>query len=185
MYVLWANKWCSIILCYHPRCLLHFWLRIGNLLATIATRLWAKMAKNGWKQVFDDIYRHSLLFYRQIYFIGRRVVFNYPMVSPKVPTKLLTRDVWQLWQLWQILAIATLCRAISSALQGNFKISLAHLQSNFKISCAHFQKSLQGNFKPCIITISAHKCLFYYSFFLVVLSLNNLFSHIFCAFYSI
>jgi hypothetical protein len=35
-----------------------------------------------------------------------------------------------------IVAIATLCRAISSALQGNFKISRAHLQGNFKIERA-------------------------------------------------
>jgi hypothetical protein len=38
-----------------------------------------------------------------------------------------------------ILAIATLCRAISSALQGSFKISCAHLQGNFKIVRACFQ----------------------------------------------
>jgi polyisoprenoid-binding protein YceI len=38
-----------------------------------------------------------------------------------------------------IVAIATLCRAISSALQGNFKIARAHLQRNFKISRAYFQ----------------------------------------------
>jgi hypothetical protein len=38
-----------------------------------------------------------------------------------------------------IVAIATLCRAISSTPQGNFKISHAHLQGNFKISCAYFQ----------------------------------------------
>jgi hypothetical protein len=50
-----------------------------------------------------------------------------------------SRDVWQLWQLWQILAIATLCRAISFALQGNFKISRIHLQGDFKISRTHFQ----------------------------------------------
>jgi hypothetical protein len=37
------------------------------------------------------------------------------------------------------LAIATLCRAISLALQGNFKISHTHLQGNFKISRTHFQ----------------------------------------------
>jgi hypothetical protein len=48
------------------------------------------------------------------------------------------RDVWQLWQ---ILAIATLCRAIISALQGDLKISRAHLQGSFKIS-----KSPLGNF---------------------------------------
>jgi hypothetical protein len=47
-----------------------------------------------------------------------------------------------------IVAIATLCRAISSALQGNFKISHAYLQGNFKISYAYFQnfKILAGKF---------------------------------------
>jgi hypothetical protein len=34
---------------------------------------------------------------------------------------------------------ATLSRAISLALQGNFKISHAHFQGNFKISRIHFQ----------------------------------------------
>jgi hypothetical protein len=37
------------------------------------------------------------------------------------------------------LAIATLCSAISLALQGNFKFLCAHLQGNFQISRAHFQ----------------------------------------------
>jgi hypothetical protein len=48
-----------------------------------------------------------------------------------------------------IVEIATLCRAISSALQDNFKISRAHLQGNFKISRAYFIKisrSSLGNF---------------------------------------
>jgi hypothetical protein len=48
------------------------------------------MAENGWKQVFDDTYLHNLLFHTQIYFIGQQVVFSYPMVSPKVPTTLVT-----------------------------------------------------------------------------------------------
>jgi hypothetical protein len=34
--VLWANKWCSIILWYHRRCLLHSWPYIVTLWATIA-----------------------------------------------------------------------------------------------------------------------------------------------------
>jgi hypothetical protein len=38
-----------------------------------------------------------------------------------------------------IVAIATLCRAISLALQGNFKTSRANLHGNFKISLAPFQ----------------------------------------------
>jgi hypothetical protein len=46
-------------------------------------------------------------------------------------------------------AIATLFRAISSALQGNFKISHAHLQGNFKNSRTYFHnfKILAGKFK--------------------------------------
>jgi hypothetical protein len=48
------------------------------------------MAENGWKQVFDDTYLHNLLFHTQIYSIGQQVVFSYPMVSPKVPTTLVT-----------------------------------------------------------------------------------------------
>jgi hypothetical protein len=89
-YVLWANKWCSIILCYHSRCLLHSWSQIVTPWATIATHLWANMAKNGWKQVLDKTYLHNLLFHIQICSMGQQVVFNYPMVSPKVPVTLMT-----------------------------------------------------------------------------------------------
>jgi hypothetical protein len=39
-YVLWANKWCSIILRYHPICLLHSQPHIVSLWATIAIQLW-------------------------------------------------------------------------------------------------------------------------------------------------
>jgi hypothetical protein len=88
-YVLWANKWCSIILGYHPRCLLH-WPHIVTLWATIATHLWAKMIKNEWKQVFDDSYLHDFLFYTQVCSMGQQEVFNYNIVSPKGPTTLKT-----------------------------------------------------------------------------------------------
>jgi hypothetical protein len=88
-YVLWANKGCSIILWYHPRCLLHSWSNIVTIWANIATHLWPKMAENGWKQVFDDTYLHNHLFHTQICSKGQRVVFNYSMVSPKVPTTLI------------------------------------------------------------------------------------------------
>jgi hypothetical protein len=62
----------------------------STLWATISTHLWPKMAENGRKQVFDDTYLHNLLFHTQICSIGQRVVFNYPMVSLKVPTTLIT-----------------------------------------------------------------------------------------------
>ena len=48
------------------------------------------MAENGRKQVFDNTYLHNLLFHTQICSMGKWVLFNYPMVSPKVPTTLLT-----------------------------------------------------------------------------------------------
>jgi hypothetical protein len=89
-YVLWANEWGSIILWYHLRCLLHSWPLIITLWATIATHLWPKMAENGWKTCFGDVYLHNLLFYTQIWFKGQQVVFNYPMVTYKVPTTLMT-----------------------------------------------------------------------------------------------
>jgi hypothetical protein len=60
------------------------------LWATIATHLRAKMAENGWKLVFDNTYFQNLLFYTQICSMGQQVVFNYPMVSPKVPITLTT-----------------------------------------------------------------------------------------------
>jgi hypothetical protein len=88
--VIWANEWYSIILGYHPRCLLHSWPHIVTLESTIATHLWEKRAKNGWKQVFDDTYVYNLLFHTLICSIGQKAVFNYPMVSPKVPFTLLT-----------------------------------------------------------------------------------------------
>jgi hypothetical protein len=89
-YVLWANKLCSIILWYHPRCLLHSWPHTVTLQATIALHLWAKMAKNGWKQVFDDTYLHNFLFHTQVCSMGQKLVSNHPVLSPKVPATLVT-----------------------------------------------------------------------------------------------
>jgi hypothetical protein len=48
------------------------------------------MAENGWKQVIDNSYLHNLLFQTQICSMGQWVVFNYPKVSPKVPTTLMS-----------------------------------------------------------------------------------------------
>jgi hypothetical protein len=89
-YVQWADEWCSFILWYYPRCLLHLWPHIVTLWASIATRLWAKMAKNGWKLDFEDTYFHNLLFYTKICSMGRWVVFIYPMILLKVFTTLMT-----------------------------------------------------------------------------------------------
>jgi hypothetical protein len=53
------------------------------------------VSKNGWKWLktgFDNTYLHNLLFYTQICSMGQQVVFNYPMVSPKVPTTLATQN---------------------------------------------------------------------------------------------
>ena len=47
------------------------------------------MAKDGSKQVFDDTYLHTLLFYTQVCSMGLKMVFNYHMVSPKVSTTLM------------------------------------------------------------------------------------------------
>jgi hypothetical protein len=88
--VIWANKWCSVNLWYHPRCLLHLWPQIVTLWATIATHLSAKMAENDWKQVCDNIYFWNFLFYKQICSMGQQVEFKYPIVSPTVPTTLRT-----------------------------------------------------------------------------------------------
>jgi hypothetical protein len=49
----------------------HLWPHIDTLSATTATHLWAKIAKNGSKQVFDDSYLHNLLFCTQICFMGQ------------------------------------------------------------------------------------------------------------------
>jgi hypothetical protein len=48
------------------------------------------MAENASKQVFDNTYLHNLLFHTQICSMGQQVVLDYPMVSPKVPTTLMT-----------------------------------------------------------------------------------------------
>jgi hypothetical protein len=47
------------------------------------------MAQNGWKQAFDDTYLHKL-FYTQVFSMDQQGLFNYPMVTPKVPTTLMT-----------------------------------------------------------------------------------------------
>ena len=88
--VLWANEWCSIILWYHPWCLLHSWPHIVTLWATVSTHLWSKMAENSWKQVFGDTYLHNLLIHTQICSKVQQEVSNYPLVTPKVPTTLIT-----------------------------------------------------------------------------------------------
>jgi hypothetical protein len=98
-----------------------------------------------------------------------------------------SRDVWQFWQLWQILAIATLCRAISLALQSNFKISRAHLQGNFKISCKHFQNPCTA-ISSLVYTLEKQYFLiniYFLSHFFSCSQLKNLFSHVFCACYFI
>ena len=48
------------------------------------------MVKNASKQVFDDTYPNNVSSHTQICSMGQQVVFNYPMVSPKVPTTLMT-----------------------------------------------------------------------------------------------
>ena len=48
------------------------------------------VSKNGRKQVLDDTYLRYLLYYRQISSMGHHVVFNYPRVSFRVPTTLMT-----------------------------------------------------------------------------------------------
>jgi hypothetical protein len=61
-----------------------------TLWAIISTHLlpkWPNMVEN---LFFYDNYLHNLLFHTQICYKGHGVVFNYPMVSPKVPTALTT-----------------------------------------------------------------------------------------------
>jgi hypothetical protein len=89
-YVLWANKWCSVIQWYQPRCLLHLWPNTVTLWATIAIHLWPNTVQYGWKTCFDDANLHKILFYTQICYKGQCLVFSYPMVSLKVPTRLMT-----------------------------------------------------------------------------------------------
>jgi hypothetical protein len=51
------------------------------------------MSKNNQKLLktgFDDTYLHNFLFHTEITFMGQKVVFNYPLVSPKVPTTIMT-----------------------------------------------------------------------------------------------
>jgi hypothetical protein len=77
---------------YHPRCLLNLFPQIVTLWGTIATHLCAKIAKNSWKHVFvfGVTYLHNLFFYTQVCTMGQHVLFSYPMISPKVPTILMT-----------------------------------------------------------------------------------------------
>ena len=51
-YVLRANWWCSVILWYHLRCLLHSWPYIVTPLMTIVTHLKATIGEKGWKTSF-------------------------------------------------------------------------------------------------------------------------------------
>jgi hypothetical protein len=81
---------------YHQRCLLHLWPQIVTLWATIATHFWAKNGRKRLKTGFDNTYLHNLLFHTQIYSIGQQVVFSYPMVSPKVPTTLVTPNSYSM-----------------------------------------------------------------------------------------
>jgi hypothetical protein len=88
-YVVSDNEWCSVIIWFYPRCLLHLRPYIVTLWATIATQLRAKTVE---KHVFYNAYHCKLLFYSQIcpMAMGQWVVFSYPMVSPKVLTTLMT-----------------------------------------------------------------------------------------------
>ena len=88
----WATEWCSIILWYHPRCLLHSWPHIITLWAILATHLKAKMAKNGWKQIFDDTHFHNLLFYTQVWSMGHSKCLNdFDLFLPGAREKFLKR----------------------------------------------------------------------------------------------
>jgi hypothetical protein len=53
----------------------------------------AKMAENGKKHVFDTYLRNPL-FYTLICSVGQRVVFSYPILSPKMPTTLKTPYIY-------------------------------------------------------------------------------------------
>jgi hypothetical protein len=90
-YVLWANEWCSVILFYYPRFLLHSWPHIVTLWATIATHLWAKMAENGLKTIFLTMLTFITSYSKtQICSFGQWVMFSYYMVLSKGPTTLKT-----------------------------------------------------------------------------------------------
>ena len=57
------------------------------------------VSKNGRKRLktgFDDIYLCNLLFYKQVCSMGQHVVFNYSMLSPKVPTTLVTPNSYHI-----------------------------------------------------------------------------------------
>jgi hypothetical protein len=82
-YVLWANKWCSFVPWYYPRCLLHSQPHIVTLSATIANSF---VSKNGQKWLKTGFWRYLLPKPR----ILHKNMFNYPMVSPKARTLLMT-----------------------------------------------------------------------------------------------
>ena len=52
------------------------------------------MAEIGWKQVFENTYLNNLLFHTQVCYMGQQVAFNYPMLSLKMPTTLMTPDIY-------------------------------------------------------------------------------------------
>jgi hypothetical protein len=47
-----------------------------------------------WNFIISVTYHHNLLFHRQICCMGCQVVFNFPMVSLKLPTTLLTLHIY-------------------------------------------------------------------------------------------
>jgi hypothetical protein len=57
-----------------------------------ATHLWVIFQK----QVFDDTYLWNLLYYKQISSMGHHVVLNYPRVSFKVTTTLMTSYIYRI-----------------------------------------------------------------------------------------
>jgi hypothetical protein len=87
-YVLRANEWCSIFLWYQHRCMLNSWPH--NYSYPMGYQSHSFVSKNGRKQIFDDTYLRNLLYYRQSSSLGHRLVFNYPRVSFRVPTTLMT-----------------------------------------------------------------------------------------------
>jgi hypothetical protein len=91
-YVLWSNEWCSIILWYHTRCLLHSWPDIVThchslSFVSINGQKWLKMC-------FVDANHHNPIFYTQICSMGQWVVFNHPKVSPKLSTTIVTLYIY-------------------------------------------------------------------------------------------
>jgi hypothetical protein len=50
----------------------------------------SKNSQKWFKTGFVNTYLHNFLFYIQVCSMDQQVVFNYPMLSPKVPTTLMT-----------------------------------------------------------------------------------------------